>query len=77
LVREAKVLIEPDALISWFSELGLQLERIGLEAGPLSQWLHAAMKNAGLAVELIEPLRGIDRADDAASAPHRDRQRSR
>jgi transposase len=52
--REAKVLSEPDALISWFSELGLQLERIGLEAGPLSQWLHAAMKNAGLAVELIE-----------------------
>jgi transposase len=54
LVREAKVLSEPDALINWFSELGLQLERIGLEAGPLSQWLHAAMKNAGLAVELIE-----------------------
>jgi transposase len=52
--REAKVLSEPDALIRWFSELGLQLERIGLEAGPLSQWLHAAMKNAGLAVELIE-----------------------
>ena len=50
----AKVLSEPDALISWFSELGLQLERIGLEAGPLSQWLHAAMKTAGLAVELIE-----------------------
>jgi transposase len=54
VVREAKVLSEPDALISWFSELGLQLERIGLEAGPLSQWLHAAMKTAGLAVELIE-----------------------
>src|SRR3712207_7828734 len=28
--------------------------RIGLEAGPLSQWLHAAMRDAGLAVELLE-----------------------
>jgi transposase len=28
--------------------------RIGLEAGPLSQWLYAAMKQAGLAVELLE-----------------------
>ena len=28
--------------------------RIGLEAGPLSQWLCAAMKEAGLAVELLE-----------------------
>ena len=26
----------------------------GLEAGPLSQWLFAAMRQAGLAVELLE-----------------------
>ena len=30
------------------------MERIGLEAGPLSQWLFAGMKEAGLAVELLE-----------------------
>lgn len=30
------------------------MERIGLEAGPLSQWLYAGMTKAGLAVELIE-----------------------
>lgn len=54
IVREAKVLSEPDALISWFGEHGGSMERIGLEAGPLSQWLHAAMARAGLAVELIE-----------------------
>jgi transposase len=34
--------------------LGFELGRIGLEAGPLSQWLYAAMKQAGLAVELLE-----------------------
>lgn len=54
IVREAKVLSEPDALIAWFGSLGFGLERIGLEAGPLSQWLYATMKKAGLAVELLE-----------------------
>ena len=30
------------------------MTRIGLEAGPLSQWLYAGMREAGLAVELLE-----------------------
>ena len=42
IVREAKVASEPEALISWCASLGLELARIGLEAGPLSQWLYAA-----------------------------------
>src|SRR5713226_2367824 len=54
IIREAKVASEPEALIDWFSSLGIGLARIGLEAGPLSQWLFAAMREAGLAVELIE-----------------------
>jgi len=54
IVREGKVLSEPDALIGWFGSLGLELGRIGLEAGPLSQWLYAAMTQAGLVVELLE-----------------------
>src|SRR6266853_4091968 len=54
IVREGKVASEPEALIGWFGSLGLGLARIGLEAGPLSQWLYAAMKEAGLAVELLE-----------------------
>jgi transposase len=54
ILREAKVASEPEALIAWFGSLGFGLERIGLEAGPLSQWLFAAMKAAGLAVELLE-----------------------
>jgi transposase len=33
IVREAKVASEPEALMTWFGS------RIGLEAGPLSQWL--------------------------------------
>lgn len=54
IVREAKVASEPEALIAWFGSLGFALERIGLEAGPLSQWLYAALRAAGLAVELLE-----------------------
>lgn len=54
ILREAKVASEPEALIAWFRSLGVGVERIGLEAGPLSQWLFAAMREAGLAVELLE-----------------------
>jgi len=54
IVCEAKVASEPEALIGWLADLGLAMARIGLEAGPLSQWLYAAMKAAGLAVELLE-----------------------
>jgi transposase len=54
ILREAKVASEPEALITWFRELGVEMSRIGLEAGPLSQWLYAGMREAGLAVELLE-----------------------
>ena len=54
IVREVKLASEPEPLIGWFRWLGFDLERIGLEAGPLSQWLYAAMKAAGQPVELLE-----------------------
>jgi len=54
IIREAKVVSEPEVLIGWFAALGVNLTRIGLEAGPLSQWLYAAMQQVGLAVELLE-----------------------
>jgi transposase len=54
IVREGRVVSEPEALIDWFGALGLGLTRIGLEAGLLSQWLYAGLKQAGLAMELLE-----------------------
>ena len=54
IIREVKVASEPAPLIAWFQSLGVAVTRIGLEAGPLSQWLYAAMAAAGLAVELLE-----------------------
>ena len=54
IIKEAKVLSEPEALIAWFQALPFTLARIGLEAGPLSQWLYAGLKDAGFAAELLE-----------------------
>jgi transposase len=54
IIREAKVGSEPDILVAWLRGLGLPLARVGLEAGPLSQWLYAGLRDAGLAVELLE-----------------------
>src|SRR3954447_3835805 len=54
ILKEAKVASEPEALIAWFAAHGTPMARIGLEAGPLSQWLFAGLKAAGLAVELLE-----------------------
>ena len=54
IVREAKVASEPEVVIAWFRGLGLAVARIGLEAGPLSQWLYVGIREAGLTVELFE-----------------------
>ena len=54
VVKEAKVASEPEALVAWFSTLGFSVKRIGLEAGPLSQWLYAGLRAAGLDVALLE-----------------------
>src|SRR5215218_9889752 len=54
IVRETKVASEPEALVRLFGQLGLPLARIGLEAGPLSQWLHAGLTEAGFEAVLLE-----------------------
>jgi transposase len=54
IVREKKVASEPEALVGFFRDSGLVMARIGLEAGPLSQWLHAGLTAADLTVVLIE-----------------------
>ncbi len=54
IVREAKVASEPEALTAWLGGPGLEVARIGLEAGPLSQWLHAGLGGAGFEVALLE-----------------------
>src|SRR4051794_1238956 len=53
IIRETKVASGPEALVRFFRELGLPLTRVGLEAGPLSQWLHAGLTGAGLEAGLL------------------------
>ena len=54
IIREAKLASEPEVLVAFFRRTELRLTRIGLEAGPLSQWLHAGLTKAGFPAILIE-----------------------
>jgi transposase len=54
IVREAKVLSDPSALGLFLANCGVALELIGLEAGPLSQWLHEGLHAVGLPVVCLE-----------------------
>jgi transposase len=54
VIAEAKVASEPEALVAWFRGRPEVVAGIGLEAGPLSQWLFAALDAAGLPTVLLE-----------------------
>src|SRR5215467_9767366 len=54
VVKEMKVETHPEALVKFFKRLDLPLIRIGLEAGPLSQWLYAGLTEAGFETTLME-----------------------
>ena len=54
IVREVKVASEPDALLAVLKNPAYHFKRIGLEAGPLSQWLFSALAEAGFPVICVE-----------------------
>ena len=54
ICREAKVVSHPEDLSKALTETGFRIERIGLEAGPLSQWLFEGMARDGLLVICVE-----------------------
>jgi transposase len=54
IVREVKVASEPEALLAVLKDPAYRFKRIGLEAGPLSQWLFSALAEAGLPVICVE-----------------------
>lgn len=54
VVSEAAVQSEPGALAGHLQRWRDTLERVGLEAGPLSQWLHAGLVEAELPVVCLE-----------------------
>ena len=53
IVCETKVASNPEDLVDYLRSDG-RIARIGLEAGPLSQWLHAGLTAAGFDAVLLE-----------------------
>src|SRR5262249_9215085 len=54
IVREARVATEPEALLEVLTNTIYRFKRVGLEAGPLSQWLYSVLAEAGLPVICVE-----------------------
>jgi transposase len=54
IAREVRVASEPDALLGVLRDRSYRFKRIGLEAGPLSQWLFSALGEANLPVICVE-----------------------
>jgi transposase len=54
VVREVKAATEPEAILAILADEALTIERIGLEAGPLSQWLFSELAEADLPVICVE-----------------------
>src|ERR1700688_1000298 len=54
IVREVKVASEPEALLAVLVNPTYHFKRIGLEAGPMSQWLFSALAEAGLPAICVE-----------------------
>src|SRR4249920_649584 len=54
IIREMKVASDPEALLAVLKGPAYRFRRIGLEAGPLSQWLFSAIAEAELPVICVE-----------------------
>jgi transposase len=54
IVREVKIASEPEALLAVLKNPAYHFKRIGLEAGPLSQWLFSALAEAELPAVCVE-----------------------
>src|SRR4051812_34929381 len=54
LIRESKVETEPEAISALLHAIGGPYKRVGLEAGPLSQWLYSGLSAAGYPVICVE-----------------------
>jgi transposase len=62
IAREVKVASEPAALLAVLTGSSYRFKRIGLEAGPLSQWLFSALAEAGLICVETRHMRAVLKA---------------
>ncbi|MBD0328250.1 MAG: IS110 family transposase [Pyrinomonadaceae bacterium] len=54
IIKEGKVASEPDAIGGFLRSIGGDFKRVGLEAGPLSQWLYSGLAAAGFPAICVE-----------------------
>ncbi len=54
IIKETKIDSEPAAFVVFMQDQPYEITGIGMEAGPLSQWLHKALTDAGFTVVLME-----------------------
>jgi transposase len=54
IVREVRVASEPEALLQALTNTIYRFKRVGLEAGPLAQWLYSVLAEAGFPVICVE-----------------------
>ena len=66
IVKEARVPTEPEAIIGLLGKGGFAPKRVGLEAGPMSQWLYAGLAEA--AGRPLDPGRHRPAVDAATQA---------
>jgi hypothetical protein len=73
-IAEDKVPTDPDAIADWLAGKAGELERIGMETGPLAVWLWNELTTRGLPIVCLDarrqadanpPLRGGQRDPDA------------
>lgn len=54
IIAEAKIDTDPEDIALWLWDQKPEFVRVGLEAGPISQWLYAGLAKAGLPVICVE-----------------------
>jgi transposase len=54
IVQEVRVASEPEALLAVLKNPAYRFKRVGLEAGPLSQWLYSSVAESSLPVICVE-----------------------
>lgn len=53
VVREGKV-SEPEAILAFLHSVGRSYGRVGIEAGPMCQWLYAGLARGGMPMICVE-----------------------
>src|SRR5215470_1907927 len=64
IMRDARVASEPEALLQVLTNTIYRFQRVGLEAGPVSQRLYSALAEAGVPLTCVETrqMRAVPRA---------------